>query len=239
MLTLPWFKTRRDTKLKLNNIKQWRFAMAPFYWSVRMLFFLIYKIFYRMRVYGTEHVIDDGAIIAPNHASYFDPPFIATAWPHELTFLARENLFNVWGLSWLIRHLNAHPVSGRPNDIGTLRLIGQLVTTGSHVVIFPEGARTLNHTLQPLKLGVAMLAIRNGCPVIPCHIEGTYKVWPPHQRFPKPWGRLICVFGSAINPESFMHLDRKKGQQALTDTLEAKLHELREWYHDGAMGSPP
>lgn len=213
--------------------------MAPFYWCVRVTLLLIYKVFYRLRVYGAEHVTDDGAIIAPNHASYLDPPLLAAAWPHELAFLAREGLFDIWGLNWLIRHLNARPVSGRPNDIATLRLIGRLVATGSHVVIFPEGARTFDRTLQPLKLGVAMLSLRNGCAVIPCHIEGTYQVWPRTQRFPKPWGHLTCVFGSPIHPSEFAGIDRKEAQQALTDKLQKQLLELSDWYHNGANGTPP
>jgi len=54
---------------------------------------VIFKVFYHMRIYGQEHYFKGGAILAPNHVSYFDPPIVAAASPEEIHFLAKKSLF--------------------------------------------------------------------------------------------------------------------------------------------------
>ena len=80
-----------------------------------------FKIFYKCRVYGLEHFYEGGAIIAPNHVSYYDPPITSVLWPQAVHFLARETLFrSLFGV--LIRKLNAHPVKGEETNLEVVKL---------------------------------------------------------------------------------------------------------------------
>ena len=46
------------------------------------------------------------------------------------------------------------------------------------VVIFPEGTRSGDGEVAPLKAGFAALAKRSGVPLVPVGIEGAFAAWP-------------------------------------------------------------
>lgn len=214
--------------------------MAPFYWFVtRFLKFCLW-IFYRQKVYGIENFHPGKAIIASNHTSFLDPPIISAASPEEAHYLAREGLFRKAYFRWIIVRLNAHPVTDDgTRNLHSFKMILSLLNENKKVVIFPEGIRSYNEELQPLKTGVAMMSLRAEAPIIPAYIHGAYEAWPRTSKFPKPGARIACVFGTPIHPESVSHLDKKHAQEVLTNKLAAAILALREWYLEGAKGSPP
>lgn len=211
-------------------------------WFYRFILFLakcFYALFYRHKVYGVEHFCSGGAIIAPNHVSYLDPPAIAISSPEEIHFLAKDYLFKVPLFGRMIRALNAHPVSGGAGDIAVMRLICHLLGEGKKVLLFPEGTRGEKDELQAIKQGIALLVSRSNTAVIPAYIDGTFAIWNRERRFPKLWGKTTVVFGSPIRWEDFAHLDKKQAQEQFTSQLTLSLNNLREWYKDGARGNPP
>ncbi|NIS60439.1 MAG: 1-acyl-sn-glycerol-3-phosphate acyltransferase, partial [Proteobacteria bacterium] len=46
------------------------------------------------------------------------------------------------------------------------------------VVVFPEGTRSRNGSIQPFKRGGFTLAIKSGVPIIPITINGSWDVMP-------------------------------------------------------------
>jgi 1-acyl-sn-glycerol-3-phosphate acyltransferase len=214
-------------------------GMGCFY---RLIFFFCWswsKLFYRHKVYGLEHFYPKGAIIAANHTSFLDPPLIAISWPEEVHFLARETLFRNWFFGKLIRALNAHPVSGGSGDIGVFRMACELLGEGKKVILFPEGTRAAQDQLGEIKPGVGVLVARSKTAIIPTYLKGPYEVWNRHRKFPKLFGKTVCVFGSPILWESYAHLDKKEAQDAIVHKVESSLKALRRWVEDGAEGTPP
>jgi len=53
-----------------------------------------------------------------------------------------------------------------------------LLKAGKAVVIFPEGTRSPDGTLQAGKPGIGMIVAEAQCPVIPVYIDGTFQVLP-------------------------------------------------------------
>ncbi len=198
-----------------------------------------FPLFYHYQVYGANQDCKGCAILAPNHTSFLDPPLIGAAWPEELHFLARSCLFRPFILRWLLPRLNAHPVEGSTQDIPSFRKIFRLLKEGKKVVVFPEGIRSATGELQTLKSGIAMLALRMHCPIIPVYISGTFEAWPRHRLLPKFGARIACVFGQPIYPPSSSEIPKKVQQEALAGQLEKKLEELRVWLEAGAEGAPP
>ena len=49
---------------------------------------------------------------------------------------------------------------------------------GKAVVIFPEGTRTKTGRLGKAKIGVGMAAVITDVPVVPCLIDGSFRVKP-------------------------------------------------------------
>lgn len=196
------------------------------YWCASGAIGAFFKLFHRHKVYGIENLPKGPAIIAPNHLSLYDPPVISCSIPEELHYLAKKELFDISFLSWLIRHLNAHPVSGSEQDLKTMKLICQLLQSGEKVVIFPEGSRSEDGNLLEMKSGVSMLALRNHVPIVPVYLQGTFEIWPIQNKWPKLFGRTSCTIGKPIYPEQYASLGKKEAQAALTQDLQDALQSL-------------
>jgi cytidylate kinase len=197
------------------------------------------KLFYRLHVYGLSHFRPGSAVIAANHASFFDPPVISVSCPEEVHFLAREPLFRVPVLGKIIRVLNSHPVSRDASDAHTFRVIIQLLHEGQKVILFPEGSRSVDGSLKPLEKGLSFLVYKARCTILPVYVEGTFKVWKRGAAFPRPFGRICCVFGSPIEWEEFEGMDKKEAMERITQRTEQAIIALKSWLENGAVGEPP
>jgi 1-acyl-sn-glycerol-3-phosphate acyltransferase len=213
--------------------------MKFFYWLTTSTLALFFKIFYRHKVYGLEHIQKGRAIIAPNHTSFFDPPIIAASLREEMSFLARKTLFDSSFFGWLIGRLNAYPVTGTTQDLNSIKLICKLLSEDKKVVIFPEGLRSSDGTLGNIKSGIGMLALRAQSPVIPVYLSGCFEVWGRSRRFPRLKGKTACVFGTPIEINTFNDLAKKEAQEAIATSVKTAITNLEIWYKNGAQGSPP
>lgn len=210
--------------------------MKPFYWLCYSVARLLSKLLYRNRVTGLENLPKGRALLAPNHASHFDPPLVAVSLKEEVHFLARESLFNIPVIGWIIARLNTHPVGGTGASIESFRTIGRLLGEEKKVMLFPEGTRTYDGELQPAAAGVGMVALRSEAPVIPIYVEGTYEIWSRHSGRPKLRGRTSCSFGKPIHPSDFSHLGRKEAQRAIAEEV---MHRIAEMKSEIEAASPP
>ena len=95
------------------------------YWFVIYAVRIVFKLLYRLKVYGKQHYISVSALIAPNHVSFFDPPIIAASCPGEIHFLARQTLFKSW-FGKMIRALNTHPIQKDAANLKVMKTITQL-----------------------------------------------------------------------------------------------------------------
>ena len=69
------------------------------------------RFYFSGKTYGLEHVPREGPlVIVSNHASDFDPPFLAISLCRPVAFMAKEELFQVPGFGTLIRLYGAYPV---------------------------------------------------------------------------------------------------------------------------------
>lgn len=205
--------------------------MKPFYWLVTRSFKGIFKLLYGHQVHGAENIPHGAAIIAPNHASFMDPPLISVSCPEEIVYLARERLFQRPWFAWLIERLNAYPVTAEGNkNLASFKIVLKFLGENKKVVIFPEGIRSSDGKLRPLKTGVAMIALRADCPVIPVYIAGSFEAWPRFNKYPKLGPKTACVFGKPIYPSSYSHLGKREALEALTQDLEESLKALEASY---------
>ena len=207
------------------------------YSGFRAFFKGTFHLLYRHKTYGIEHFPEGGAIIAPNHASFWDPPMVAVSAPHEVSFLARSTLFGPF-LGPFLRRLKTFPAKGA-ESLDSIKMICSLLKEGKKVVIFPEGHRTEDGHLGPFKSGVAMLALRAQCPIIPAYIEGTYSIWDRWHRLPRLFGRTACVFGTPISCEPYLKMPKREAQEAMALAVRQSIEALEAWYNTGAQGSPP
>lgn len=222
-------------KKKNGGRKRMRFTYGLVYWSTR----IVLKLFYGLKIYGLSHFRPGAAIIAPNHASNFDPPVVSISCPEEVHFLAKDTLFQIPLLGRLIKHLNTHPVSREASDAATFRLILSILQNGEKVILFPEGKRTFDGELLPIERGLPFLMMKAKCRVQPVYVQGTFQVWPRTKKFPKLFGKIKCVFGSPIEWEEFEGLEKREAERKIQERIGQSLRDLKLWAESGSTGLPP
>ena len=163
----------------------------------------LFKKLFNIKVYNTENIPTSGSyIVASNHRSHLDPPVLNSAFPEPLVFLAKEELFKP-PLGWVIRHMRAVPLKRGSGDLDTLEMSLDFLRQGYKVAIFPEGTRAKPGEFLRPKVGVGLLAIKGGVPVVPVRIEGTGDVFPRGAKFPKPGHPIDVVVGKPLSFEGY------------------------------------
>ncbi|MDR2399588.1 MAG: 1-acyl-sn-glycerol-3-phosphate acyltransferase [Endomicrobium sp.] len=140
----------------------------------RQMFRIMFKLFYRWDIKGVENIPKTGgAIISPNHTSFFDPPLTGSAMKRPLYFMAKKELFDVPVFGWTIKCTNAFPVRRGVQDVNAMRHAFSLLKDGSLLLMFPEGTRSKDGKLGRAKAGPGMVACNAQVPLIPVKIENT------------------------------------------------------------------
>ncbi|HEX7484531.1 MAG TPA: AMP-binding protein [Vicinamibacterales bacterium] len=178
------------------------------------------RLFARIRVEGLEHVaaIDGPVVFASNHQSHLDTPVILAALPgrqrtrvavamakeffdahfHPGGHSRRERFAS--GISYYLAafFFNAFPLPQREAGARqTLRYIGDLISDGWSVLIYPEGERSDSGGIGVFRPGVGMIGARLSVPVIPVRLEGVDRVLHKSWKMARP-GRVRVAFGRAL-----------------------------------------
>jgi 1-acyl-sn-glycerol-3-phosphate acyltransferase len=169
-------------------------SLASRHWYLYMRYFcrIVALSLYRIRVVGHEHVpLTGGALVVANHQCFLDPVFIGLCIQRRMNFLARDTLFSFSPLGRLIASLDAIPIDRDGTGLSGLKETLRRLKRGELVLIFPEGTRSADGTLQPLKPGFTTVARRSGVPIVPVTIDGGFEAWPRDRRW--PWFAPIQV----------------------------------------------
>ena len=162
--------------------------MNFYYWTGYHLSRLAGRLFFRFRVIHRERMIQSGPVIlAMNHQSYLDPPLAGTTCDRPIYFLARRTLLDIPLLGWVLPKLNVIPVNQEGVDRSAIKVVIRVLLAGNGVLIFPEGSRTLDGTLQPAEAGLGLVIAKTLAPVVPMRIFGA------HKALPRSGGRLRFV----------------------------------------------
>lgn len=155
-----------------------------FYQTIKFITRVIFSLFFPLRVEGKENVpAQGGFVIASNHISYLDPMVIPVTCPRRIGFVARESLFKVPVVGFIIHHLGAIPIRRGSSDIRALKNSINLLKSGKPMVIFPEGTRIAANRNKRVQPGVGMIVVKAGVAVVPTYIEGTDRVMPPKAKW--------------------------------------------------------
>ncbi len=166
-----------------------------------MLLFLIRIIgiaVIQIRIHGVDHVPRKGGVIlACNHQSFIDPVLVGMGLHREIHFMARSTLFRNPVFGALIVALNAFSIRRDSRDVKGVKESIARLQAGHALLIFPEGTRTRDGNVAPVKSGIGLIAKRAAVPIVPVLIEGAYRVWPRNRLLPEP-GRVNVSFGPAL-----------------------------------------
>ena len=193
--------------------------------TYRLAQFLSYcylKCFHRFEVNGLGNVPPKGGfILACNHLSYLDPPAVGCRIPRNLHYFARDSLF-FGPLGLLITKLNSIPVNRDQLDLGTLRKVLNVLKGGEPVLVFPEGTRSPDGTLQKSQKGLGLLVHKSGVPVLPARLHGSFEILGKGKLFPRIGRKLYLNIGSPILSEK-LSFDSSDRYQKISDLV---MHEI-------------
>ncbi len=159
------------------------------FWARGML--ALYGI--RVRVLFAHQLPRQATILAPNHASAFDIPLIASL-PVDFKWVSKDEVRRIPLMGWAMVKMGCFFVSRRnsSSDLNVLKNVEDGLRHGKSVVIFPEGTRSRDGKLLPLKKGAFRLAQNTGAPLCPIAIEGSFAI-APRGGIPKRRGHNVTV----------------------------------------------
>lgn len=129
----------------------------------------------RLDVRGLERVPAHGpAVLAINHRSLIDGPFVFGFVERPMACLVKEEAFVPYLGAWL-RSAGQIPVIRGRIDPRPVRLCLEILRAGGLVGIFPEGTRG-DGTARRAHPGVGYLALRTGAVVLPVACHGTKRL---------------------------------------------------------------
>lgn len=152
---------------------------TPFYRLVRTIVSGLVWCLGGITIRGAGNIPAAGPVIlASNHRANVDPPYLSLVTARQMHFMAKEELFRVPVFGRIFRGVEAFPVKRGTADRAALRRAVDLLKQGRVVMIFPEGTRSQDTSLQEAEKGFALIARQSNAVIVPIALEGTEKMLP-------------------------------------------------------------
>jgi len=214
--------------------------MRPWYSFILGTAALVLRVVARPDVRGRERVpASGGLVVASNHSSFWDPPILAVALPRETHFLAKEELFRVFGFGSLIASVNAIPIRRGVADLGGISRALDVLRSGGCLIVFPEGGRMKDGQLHRAKPGLGLIVAHARVPVLPVHVTGSNHI----RRCLARKERVQVRFGRPLAVETLLEGgDPELGRalyQRVSDRVMEEITRLRREQEGGeALAAP-
>ncbi|MBR1420220.1 MAG: 1-acyl-sn-glycerol-3-phosphate acyltransferase [Selenomonadaceae bacterium] len=186
-----------------------------FYWFMQRFLRILFRLFFKTEIRGMENVPSDGKIIlAANHMSNWDPPFLACFLERPVYYMAKQELFENPIFGGAIRALHAFPVKRGESDRGAIKIALGVLKSGECLGIFPEGTRSKTGEVQKAEAGVSLIAAISQAPIVPAAIVGTDQM--------KISRKLFLIFGKPMQFEG-----KKNDKVAMEKFSDDLMNEIR------------
>lgn len=202
--------------------------------SIKALLRGIFHILSPITIVGKENIpYGKPYIVAMNHVSLFDPPFIASFWPEMLEIIGAQSVFEKLGQKQLLQAYGVIPVHRGNYDRILLDKIFNAISSGRPLLIAPEGSRSGDTAMKQAKPGVAYIFEKAQVPIVPAGIIGTTSdYWQRAKRGERL--ALTLRIGPAINlpPTVSKGKERRESRQQNADLVMSHIVKLLpEEYH--------
>jgi 1-acyl-sn-glycerol-3-phosphate acyltransferase len=158
-----------------------------------------------LRVEGQEHFdrTRTPAIFIPNHRSHLDSLVSYEVIPPRLRrrtaiAAASDRFYRVgWKGAKFSLLYNAFPIE-RGGGRKALEYAEELLDKEWALIVYPEGTRSRDGTVQPFHHGVSILALGHRVPVIPIYMHGTAAIMPVGSRRLGRPGPVTVAIGEPV-----------------------------------------
>jgi long-chain acyl-CoA synthetase len=212
--SMPTWPFRRPVRIAGNAVRD--YAVAPFiqHWIT-------------LNVEGAERLegLSEPSIFIFNHTDDLDGPVTFEALPRRV----RRRLSVAVGadilddhpiLAFILRFcFAAFAFERRKATRASLDYVREMIDSGWHVLLAPEGRLSTTGELLEFKSGIGLLAVQLGVPVVPMRVVGLSGTVPMHAKWPKKHSDVIVRIGE---PQRFgPDVRYRAATRALRDAVES------------------
>jgi 1-acyl-sn-glycerol-3-phosphate acyltransferase len=177
----------------------------------------------RYRVVGRQNVDpEQNYVFMPNHQSNLDPSVVMLGIGRDLRFMAKASLFRIPVLGQAMLGGGFVPVERdkREKAVAAVEAAAGELRRGHDFLIFPEGTRSRDGRVLPLKKGPFILAIKAQVPIVPVAVRGTCDLWPKGSMRIRSGGVTLEILDPI--PTEGLETDSR---HALRDMVQGRLQE--------------
>jgi 1-acyl-sn-glycerol-3-phosphate acyltransferase len=183
---------------------------------------------YKIHIRGMENIPKEGpAVFLCNHTSLVDSFFIGCFVPRKIYYMTKSTEFESLGRRIFFYLSRTFPVRRYDIDPISLRNAMRVLELGGMVGIYPEGERTWDGEMLPLKYGTVRFLLAAGVPIVPAGISGAFENQPR-------WGGKIGSPEIHLSVGRPIHVAKIRGRDqterdigSLRDLVAARISALR------------
>ena len=211
-----------EKKKRINKeLRSYSFFRALLGGPIRFLF--------GVKLIGKENLpAHGGVLICANHIGMRDPVLIAAAYPRQVRYLAKKELFSVPVIRGIITAFGAIRLDRSTSDVGALKKAEEMIRMRQTVAIFPQGHRYPSVPVGETTFmrGASFLTSHTQCSVLPVYIQ------TKNQKY--GWFHRVKIYIGKILPnEELMPRDGDCGYDAITKRIQDAIEALESKANEG------
>lgn len=177
----------------------------------RAFIWIILRFLYRIDVKGLSRIPDGACVLTPNHVSYIDAALVSAHIERPVTFVMYWKIYNRF--RWFVKPLGAIPIASKIENERVYNqsfiLMGEALSRGEIVCLFPEGKLTLDGEMDEFKQGLKKLLAEHPVPIVPVGLVGLWGTYFSRKygmfSFPEKWMAKIKMYvGKPVGPDTDM-----------------------------------
>ncbi|MFC2078882.1 lysophospholipid acyltransferase family protein [Candidatus Bipolaricaulota bacterium] len=138
---------------------------------------VICRILFRVDAQGMENIPWKGPLIlAVNHVSAYElPPLRKLLGNRDARTFAKIESWDNKFTGWVLNQWESIPIRRGESDMAALRTALQMLKEGGILGIMPEGTRSHDGRLGRGHVGITVIALKSGAPIVPLAFWGVEK----------------------------------------------------------------
>jgi 1-acyl-sn-glycerol-3-phosphate acyltransferase len=175
----------------------------------------------KVKVEGLEQIEGKGPFVfMSNHQGSYDIFALLGHLPFQFKWLVKKELFSIPFFGWTMAAAGYISIDrqGTRETVEAMNQAAQRIREGMSVVIFPEGSRSPDGSIQPFKKGGFTLAMKSKVPIIPISVAGSREIMAK-DRLTASSGEIRIKIGNPIETEPYSLKDRNALMERVSETI--------------------